>query len=94
VATNLISLPELRMCAAVTSTDNLVINLWLRSIADSQRFEEQLSTRFPTLTAADRTIELHAAKRVGSLLTPTGHFDEVLPVDPWTNHHTPAHSAN
>ena len=85
VATGLIGLPEIRMCAAVTGTDNLVLNLWLRSLADSQRFEEQLSTRFPTLTVTDRTIELHAVKRMGCLLTPAGHPHEFLPVDPWTD---------
>jgi DNA-binding Lrp family transcriptional regulator len=83
VAAGLIGLPEIRLCAAVTGADNLVISLWLRSVADSQRFEEQLSTRFPTLTVTDRTIELHAAKRMGCLLTPTGHTQEVIPVDPW-----------
>lgn len=84
VAAGLIGLPEIRMCAAVTGADNLVISLWLRSLADSQRFEEQLSTRFPTLAVTDRTIELHAAKRMGCLLTPTGRIHEVIPVDPWT----------
>ncbi|MGM1058298.1 Lrp/AsnC family transcriptional regulator [Saccharothrix sp. Mg75] len=79
----LATLPEVRMCAAVTGADNLVISLWLRSLADSQRFEEQLSTRFPTLVVTDRTIELRAVKRMGCLLTPDGRSTDVLPVDPW-----------
>ncbi|OLF09268.1 Lrp/AsnC family transcriptional regulator [Actinophytocola xanthii] len=83
VAAGLVGLPEIRMCAAVTGVDNLVISLWLRSLADSQRFEEQLSTRFPSLTVTDRTIELSAAKRMGCVLTPAGHTREVVPVDPW-----------
>lgn len=84
VAAGLVGLPEIRMCAAVTGADNLVISLWLRSLADSQRFEEQLSTRFPTLSVTDRTIELRAAKRMGCLLAPDGHVRGVVPVDPWT----------
>jgi DNA-binding Lrp family transcriptional regulator len=84
VAAGLVGLPEIRMCAAVTGADNLVISLWLRSLADSQRFEEQLSTRFPTLAVTDRTIELHAAKRMGCRLAPPGRISEVVPVDPWT----------
>lgn len=84
VAAGLVGLPEIRMCAAVTGADNLVISLWLRSLADSQRFEEQLSTRFPSLAVTDRTIELHAAKRMGCLLDRSGLTREVVPVDPWT----------
>lgn len=83
VATGLAGLPEIRMCAAITGADNLVISLWLRSLADSQRFEEQLSTRFPTLTVTDRTIELRAAKRMGCLLTSSGNTHEIVPVAPW-----------
>jgi DNA-binding Lrp family transcriptional regulator len=83
IATRLTTLPEIRMCAAVTGTDNLVISLWLRSIADSQRFEEQLSTQFPTLTVTDRTIELRAVKRMGCVLDDTGRSTTVIPVDPW-----------
>ncbi|WP_433260175.1 Lrp/AsnC family transcriptional regulator [Actinosynnema sp. CS-041913] len=83
VATGLTALPEIRMCAAVTGADNLVISLWLRSLADSQRFEEQLSTHFPTLVVNDRTIELRAVKRMGCLLDPGGRSTAVIPVDPW-----------
>ncbi|HEX6357692.1 Lrp/AsnC family transcriptional regulator [Actinophytocola sp.] len=84
VAAGLVGLPEIRMCAAVTGVDNLVISLWLRSLADSQRFEEQLSTRFPTLAVTDRTIALRATKRMGCLLAPSGHIREVVPADPWS----------
>lgn len=83
IAASLTALPEIRMCAAVTGTDNLVISLWLRSIADSQRFEEQLSTHFPTLTVTDRTIELRAIKRMGCVLDDDGRSTTVIPVDPW-----------
>jgi DNA-binding Lrp family transcriptional regulator len=85
IAAELVTLPEIRMCAAVTGADNLVISLWLRSVGDSQRFEEQLATRFPTLVLSDRTIELHAAKRMGCVLDTTGRGTEVLPVDPWAS---------
>jgi DNA-binding Lrp family transcriptional regulator len=90
IATGLSALPEIRMCAAVTGTDNLVISLWLRSVADSQRFEAQLSTRFPTLTVTDRTIELRALKRMGCVLDVVGRSTEVVPVDPWAAQSTRA----
>ena len=48
-ARQLVTLPEIRMCAAVTGTDNLVVIVWLRSLGDSQRLEEVLAHRFPAL---------------------------------------------
>lgn len=87
VVDGLAALPEVRMCAAVTGADNLVISLWLRSLPDSRRFEERLSTHFPSLAVNDRTIELRAVKRMGCLLTPDGRSTAVVPVDPWAVRH-------
>lgn len=83
IARTLVSLREIRMCAAVTGSDNLVITLWLRSLADSQRFEAELARQLPAVVLTDRTITLHAVKRMGCLLDEAGRSTCVIPVDPW-----------
>jgi DNA-binding Lrp family transcriptional regulator len=84
IARKLIALPEIRMCAAVTGVDNLLVTLWLRSLADSQRFEEQLARQVPSLVLSDRTITLRTVKRMGCLLDEAGRSTSVIPVDPWS----------
>ncbi|CCH33279.1 Lrp/AsnC family transcriptional regulator [Actinosynnema sp. NPDC047251] len=77
------TLPEVRLCAAVTGSDNLVMTLWLRSLGDIQRFEVQLARKLPHLTLTDRAVTLHQAKRMGCLLDDTGRITGVVPIDPW-----------
>lgn len=88
-AKTLAALPEVRMCAAVTGTDNLIMVLWLRSLGDIQRLEVQLATQLPQLTLTDRAVTLYQAKRMSSLLDETGHITGVIPVDPWAPHTPP-----
>jgi DNA-binding Lrp family transcriptional regulator len=83
IARTLVSLREIRMCAAVTGSDNLVISLWLRSLADSQRFEAELARQLPAVVLTDRTITLRSAKRMGCLLDDSGRSTAVIPIDPW-----------
>jgi DNA-binding Lrp family transcriptional regulator len=90
IARDLVHLPEIRMCTAVTGTENLVITLWLRSLSDSQRFEEQLAREFPAIRVSDRTIALRQAKRMGCVLDDTGRTATVIPVDPWDGDAVPA----
>jgi DNA-binding Lrp family transcriptional regulator len=82
-ATALTELPEVRLCAAVTGADNLVMTLWLRSLGDVQRLEAELARRLPALTLTDRAVTLRAVKRMGCLVDETGRITEVVPVDPW-----------
>lgn len=84
-ATTLASLPEVRLCAAVTGTDNLIMVLWLRSLGDIQRVEVQLATKLPQLTLTDRAVTLRQVKRMSSLLDETGLITGVVPVDPWAS---------
>lgn len=82
-ATLLTELPEVRLCAAVTGVDNLVMTLWLRSLGDIQRLEVELARRLPALTLTDRAVTLHAVKRMGCLLDASGRITDVVPIDPW-----------
>ncbi len=82
-ATTLTELPEVRLCAAVTGADNLVMTLWLRSLGDIQRLEAELARHLPALTLTDRAVTLRAAKRMGCLLDDNGRITDVVPIDPW-----------
>lgn len=81
----LTELPEVRLCAAVTGADNLVMTLWLRSLGDVQRVEADLARRLPALTLTDRAVTLRAVKRMGCLLDDSGRITDVVPVDPWAS---------
>jgi DNA-binding Lrp family transcriptional regulator len=82
-ATMLAALPEIRLCAAITGADNLVMILWLRSLGDIQRLEAELAKRLPALTLTDRAVHLRAVKRMGCLLNENGRITDVVPIDPW-----------
>jgi DNA-binding Lrp family transcriptional regulator len=81
----LTELPEVRLCAAVTGADNLVMTLWLRSLGDVQRVEAELTRRLPALTLTDRAVTLRAVKRMGCLLDESGLITDVVPIDPWAS---------
>jgi DNA-binding Lrp family transcriptional regulator len=84
-ATLLTGLPEVRLCAAVTGADNLLMTLWLRSLGDIQRLEVELARRLPALTLTDRAVTLRAVKRMGCLLDDDGWITDVVPIDPWAS---------
>jgi DNA-binding Lrp family transcriptional regulator len=76
-------LPGVRLCTGVTGASNLLITMWLRSLADSQRIEALLAQRFPDLVLNDRAVALRVAKRMGRLLDDVGRSTGVVPIDPW-----------
>ncbi|RXS87876.1 Lrp/AsnC family transcriptional regulator [Streptomyces sp. TM32] len=85
IAQTLLTLPEIRMCAAITGTDNLLVIVWLRSLGDSQRLETGLAERFPTLTLTERAIVLRMSKRMGWLLDDHGRRTSPISLDPWAD---------
>jgi DNA-binding Lrp family transcriptional regulator len=76
-------LPGVRLCTAVTGASNLLITMWLRSLADSQRIEGLLAQHFPNMVLNDRAVALRVAKRMGRLLDHAGRSTGVVPIDPW-----------
>jgi hypothetical protein len=80
----LAAIPEVRLCAAVSGgLANLVVTVWLRSLADSQRLEALLTERFPTLVINDRATALRIPKRIGWRLDPAGRPLHPIPIDLW-----------
>ncbi|MFI0409155.1 Lrp/AsnC family transcriptional regulator [Actinomadura sp. 3N508] len=77
------AIPEVRMCASVTSQHNLVINGWVRSIPDSHRLESFISQRFPEVTVIGRSLTLANTKRMGWILDEAGRAVRHVPVDLW-----------
>ncbi|MFD2688607.1 Lrp/AsnC family transcriptional regulator [Streptomyces phyllanthi] len=77
-------LPEIRLCAAVTGSQNLLMTVWLRSLNDSQRLEEQLAADLATLRLTERAINLRGAKRMGRLIDETGCCAGIVPIAPWS----------
>ena len=77
------ALPGVRLCTAVTGASNLLMTMWLRSLADSQRMEGLLSKHFPDLVLNDRAVALRVAKRMGRLIDDAGRSTGVVPIDPW-----------
>jgi len=78
----LVNLPEIRLCAAVTGTDNLVATVWLRSLGDSHRLETALAERCPALRLTERAVVLRQSKRMGRLLDDDGRSTGVVPINP------------
>jgi DNA-binding Lrp family transcriptional regulator len=76
--------PEVRMCAAVTGSDNLMLTVWLRSFSDSYQLEVRLAERLGDLTLTERAITLRAVKRMGHVLDDEGRSTGIVPVDPWS----------
>ncbi|MFF9649285.1 Lrp/AsnC family transcriptional regulator [Streptomyces sp. NPDC014622] len=76
----LTTLPEVRMCAAVSGDCNLLVVAWTRTMAEVPRFEVRLGERCPDAVVADRTVTLYTAKRMGRLLDTAGRATGHVPI--------------
>lgn len=86
VSRKLIALPETRTCVALTgSSVNLLHSVWVRSVEDVQRIEQQLAERIPTMRILDRSIALGFFKRACRLLDESGRSRGSVPVDVWSD---------
>ncbi|GAB2726912.1 AsnC family transcriptional regulator [Kitasatospora kifunensis] len=83
VGPQLARLPEIRLCVAVTGAHNLILSVWLRSLADVQRLEASLARRFPDLRVAERRVSLRTVKRMGRILDADGRAVRAVPMDIW-----------
>ncbi|UQA97674.1 Lrp/AsnC family transcriptional regulator [Streptomyces halobius] len=82
---SLIRLPETRNCAAVSGTQNLILQASLHSVADVLRFETHLATTHPSLDIAERVITLRHEKLLGHILDPHARSVGVVPLDVWSD---------
>lgn len=84
VARTLATVPEVRLCAAVTGGgSNLVLTAWLRSLGDSQLFEASVADRFSGLVIDDRAVAVRIPKRIGWRLDDVGRATGAVLIDPW-----------
>ncbi|WP_235946313.1 Lrp/AsnC family transcriptional regulator [Metallococcus carri] len=72
VAAAVAKLSDVRLCAAVAGTQNLLITAWLSSLPDLQRLETSLCSRVPGLAIAERAIVLRHHKLMGRVLDDQG----------------------
>lgn len=85
IAAQLAALPETRLCAAITGgRPNLLLTLWLRSVAEIQRLEGALADRIPELEILDTAVTLRHVKRLGRILDADGLAAGVVPLQVWT----------
>lgn len=82
---------EVRSCAITAGPHNLVIDVWLRELADVHTFEAHLSRRLPRLTIGDRSVVLRTVKHMGRLLDRDGRCVGVVPL---RNPHGPEPTAS
>jgi DNA-binding Lrp family transcriptional regulator len=71
---------EVRSCAITAGPHNLVIDVWLRTLADVHTFEVHLSRRLPRLRIDDRSVVLSTVKHMGRLLDRDRHCAGVVPL--------------
>lgn len=64
--------PEVRMCAALSGTANLMLVLWLPSHHDTVAAEARLGAKLPWLEIADRAVTVRSVKLMGRLLDDRG----------------------
>ncbi|TNM37400.1 Lrp/AsnC family transcriptional regulator [Nocardioides albidus] len=77
----LAAVPEVRAVLSAAGPYNLLVAVWLRSVADGQRLEIQLTRRLPHVEVADRSVVIRPYKLVGRLLDERGFATGVVPLD-------------
>jgi DNA-binding Lrp family transcriptional regulator len=80
-------LPEVRMCAAISGSANLLLAAWLASSGDVVSLESTLVTKLPRLEIVDRAVVLRPVKLMGRLLDKTGRSAGRVPLDFWAPVH-------
>lgn len=84
-------LPEVRMCAAVSGSANLLVAVWLASSGDAVSMESTLVAKLPRLEIVDRAVVLRPVKLMGRLLDKTGRSAGRVPLDFWAPVHPMDH---
>ncbi|WP_197383282.1 Lrp/AsnC family transcriptional regulator [Mycolicibacterium mengxianglii] len=75
---------EIRFCAAVVHSSNLLLVVNLRASEHLADIETRLLAAHPALTITDRRLVLRMSKVNGHLLDDEGRTRGVVPVDPWS----------
>lgn len=75
--------PEVRNCFALHGPDNLVAQVWLRSVGDLGAFEQRLADGYPDLDIRDRSVVLRLHKLLGHVLDERGRRIRSVVPDVW-----------
>ncbi|EOM76772.1 Lrp/AsnC family transcriptional regulator [Rhodococcus rhodnii] len=74
------AMPEVRLAATVTGTENLIMTAWHRTIGDTKEFEARVVGRCPTVDFVDSAIALQMNKRMGWILDGDGRGVAAVPI--------------
>ncbi|MFJ7998456.1 Lrp/AsnC family transcriptional regulator [Streptomyces sp. NPDC096310] len=74
------AVPEVRSCSITAGPHNVVLDVWLRTLADVHTFEAHLAQRLPRLAISDRSVVLRTTKHMGRLLDRDGACVGVVPL--------------
>lgn len=77
----LAGVPEVRAVLSAAGPANLLVAVWLHTVADGQRLETQLMRRLPHVEVVDRSVVIRPYKLVGRLLDARGYAVGVVPLD-------------
>lgn len=77
-------IPEIRLCANVSGTRDLIFILWLHRLDDLKRVERQLKKIVPGLHVEERTVLLETVKLASHMLDTDGRPRGVVPTNMWS----------
>ena len=76
----LAGVPEVRAVLSAAGPFNLLVAVWLRTVADGQLLETQLARRLPYVEVVDRSVVIRPFKLVGRMLDARGFATGVVPL--------------
>jgi DNA-binding Lrp family transcriptional regulator len=83
VAARLLGFREVRVCVSTAGRHNLMVTVWLASLAEIGPVETRLTGCLPGLVIADRAITLWPLKIGGHILDLQGRHIRMVPVGTW-----------
>lgn len=85
VCRSLAGSPQVRVAAATTGPNNLMVTCWLHSLAEIEAIETRLLQQFPSVQVSNRVIDLRSVKRMGWILGDDGRAVGRVPYGGWTD---------
>ncbi|MBO0906859.1 Lrp/AsnC family transcriptional regulator [Arthrobacter sunyaminii] len=72
IAVRLRQLEELRVVTHTIGPYDLIMGVWLKSLAEIQRLEQQLEVKLPGVSTVDRSVVVRSVKQLGQILDAQG----------------------
>jgi len=80
-AQSLAAIPEVRAVLSAAGPFNLLVAVWLRTVADGQQLETLIMRKLPHVEVGDRSVVIRPFKLAGRLLDAQGFATGVVPLD-------------